>query len=124
MQHAETRQHILGPKAQRGRLPGWNCWPASPISCRLSTGAPASASSASASALASKASKACGLPLAQPRGSFAGQHHRQRQLFIAAAIGPAQITPPDLEQAQAEAPRARLRRARTAAPAAARGAWP
>ena len=43
VEHAEARQHGLGAEPQRGRLAGVvTALPASPMTCRLSTGAPAS----------------------------------------------------------------------------------
>src|SRR3546814_17073565 len=61
---------VFGPNRSVADWPGWNCGPASPIICKLPTGAPAASSSARASALAFYASTTTALPAAKPRGVF------------------------------------------------------
>ena len=53
MERAELGQHVLRAEAELARLARMIGRAGSPSTCRLSTGAPAAASSASASALAS-----------------------------------------------------------------------
>ena len=61
---------VFGPSRSVPDCPGCHAAPASPITCRFSTGAPIAASKASASALASNASNGFALPSCQPRARF------------------------------------------------------
>jgi hypothetical protein len=98
--HAEARQHLLGPEAQRGRLAGMEL--AARLAHHLQVVHRRTGLTQQRERLGLGIESVEGLRLAAgpaARGALAGQHHGKAQAFVAAAIIGAQIAAADLEQA-------------------------